>query len=413
MHSTAAISSPIPTSMAAPPTPSLQVPLSIRQGVRQQIALLLRQRCNASVEHIAKVAARVDHKLVQAASSIAAYQDRHTLPDRVHNSVRALFGSVQKRQRSDVVDVTSSPQRSAVPTPTQQPPQQQPHSPSDVLVPTNLSRSYARRTKDAPMPVTTTNGVIPMSQLCIPVASEKDRLTLVLALDTLGNMLSGQCPFPPGFTMVETLTLTPPTAGVVLTLSPTAICHAFSKCLETGACKNLKSLTVSGLFRDHFSPDGEHPLGSIFQALSKGACPHLREFICASNGLQDYGATAMSLWIANAAPKMQVLDLAENNIGDAGIMSLAWAFSHSNAGLLSLRLGSNVLADRSAGALAAVFKSRGFGSLEVLDLRRNSIKAAGAKCLLQVIRGAAASGSPLKLREINIDASALQPTRTA
>ncbi|RHY27966.1 hypothetical protein DYB32_006379 [Aphanomyces invadans] len=285
---------------------------------------------------------------------------------------------------------------------------------SEVLVPANLSRSYARRTKDAPVPVTVTNGVIPMSQLCIPVSSEKDRLTLSLSLDTLGNMLSGQCPFPPGFTMVETLTITPPpspTPAVASSVSPAAICHAFAKCLETGACKNLKSLTLSGLFRDHFSPDNEHPLRFIFHALSQGACPHLREFHCAANGLQDYGATAMSLWLANAAPKMQELVLSENNIGDAGMMSLAWAFSHSNASLSTLRLGQNALADRSAGALAAVFKSRGFAHLEVLDLRHNAIKTPGAKCLLQVLR--MPTDVPRKLREINIDATALRPTRSA
>ncbi|KAH9108762.1 hypothetical protein AeMF1_016079 [Aphanomyces euteiches] len=385
----------IASSSSSMSPPTLQVPLAIRQGVRQQIAALLRQRCQASPEHLTKVAARIDQKLVQAAPSIAAYQDRQTLSSRVHESVRDLFGSVQKRQRAG----ETSPRQ--VPSPTTM---------NDILIPTNLSRSYARRTKDAPMPVTSMNGVIPMSQLCIPVASEKDRLTLSLALDTLGNMLSGQCPFPPGFTMVETLTITPPKDGQGgSTLSPTAICLAFAKCLETGACKNLKSLTLSGLFRDHFSAEGDHPLGGIFQALSKGACPHLRELHCASNSLQDYGATAMSLWLANSSPKMQVLNLEENNIGDAGVMSLAWAFSHANSGLSTLRLGSNALGDRSAGALAAVFKSRGFESLEVLDLRRNAIKAAGAKCLLQVIRTASSSGTPFKLREINIDAAALQP----
>ncbi|RHY93570.1 hypothetical protein DYB37_002395 [Aphanomyces astaci] len=434
---------------ANPPSSSLQVPLSIRQGVRQQIALLLRQRCQASPEHLSKVAARIDHKLVQFASSIAAYQDIHTLPHRVHDSVRDLYGSVQKRRRpSDVVDLThpyhSQQQHQHVPraTPTiaslpsllptlshssslsslasststtsssSVQPIARPPSLSEVLVPANLSRSYARRTKDAPIAVTSTNGVIPMSQLCIPVSSEKDRLTLVLSLDTLGNMLSGQCPFPPGFTMVETLTLTSPCpSSTGAMLSPSAICHAFAKCLETGACKNLKSLTVSGLFRDHFSSNNEHPLRTVFHALSQGACPHLTEFHCAANGLQDYGATAMSLWLANAAPKMQVLVLSDNNIADAGMMSLAWAFSHSNASLTTLRLGQNALADRSAGALAAVFKSRGFDALEVLDLHRNAIKAPGAKCLLQVLR--MPTDVPRKLREINIDATALRPTRTA
>ncbi|EQC36914.1 hypothetical protein SDRG_05741 [Saprolegnia diclina VS20] len=412
-----------PVSHASAPVSTIAIPIPLRREIRTRIVQLLQQRSRASAAstgHLQKVAARIDNRLVQLAGSCAEYQDLCTLPKRVHASALEICDTLAKKRPADVVvdesrkrphhmtyanDGEASPREGyssdeqSSPVPIQ----------GGVLVQKSLSRSYSRRTKAklSPTPVPRFNGVIPMSLLCTPICTEQERLTLTLSMDTLGEMLSGQRPFLPGFTSVEVLTIQP--ASVNNLSASTAICHAFASFLSGGGCRSVKSLTLSGIFPS-LAPTLQHPFNSLFDAFTSGACPNLTQLHCKGNALGDAGATAMSLWLANASSKLDTLSLVGNQIGDAGVLALAWAFSRRGGTITTIDLGQNVIQDKGAGALAAVFKSGGFSSLQVLHLRNNSIGAAGAKCLLKAIRS---SPERLPLREMNIDASVLQQLQRA
>ncbi|OQR99345.1 hypothetical protein ACHHYP_06954 [Achlya hypogyna] len=410
------------TSQATPawattPMTAVGIPLAIRREVRAHIVRLLQQRSRASAAstgHLQRVAARIDNRLVQLAGSCAEYQDLCTLPKRVHASALEICDTLAKKLPADEEpasrkrplpatydgdDYSSDETQSPSSVPIQ----------GGVLVQKSLSRSYSRRTKAklSPTPVPRFNGVIPMSLLCTPICTEQERLTLTLSMDTLGEMLSGQRPFLPGFTSVEVLTIEP-SASNNLSAS-TAICHAFASFVAGGGCRSVKSLTMAGIFPS-LAPTLQHPFNSLFDAFASGACPNLTQLNCKGNALGDAGATAMSLWLANAASKLDTLSLVGNGIGDAGVLALAWAFSRRGGSITTIDLGQNVIQDKGAGALAAVFKSGGFSSLQVLHLRNNSIGAPGAKCLLKAIRS---SPTRLPLREMNIDASVLQQLQRA
>ncbi|OQS06218.1 ubiquitin family protein [Thraustotheca clavata] len=414
-----------PNAWTAPARVSIiAIPIAVRREVRAHIVHLLQQRNRASAAstaHLQKVAARIDNRLAQLAATCAEYQDLCTLPKRVHASALEICDTLakkrpaeavsRKRQHHETVSVDESLQedsKEGYSSDEQQSPSSVPIQ-GGVLVQKSLSRSYSRRTKAklSPTPMSRFNGVIPMSLLCTPICTEQERLTLTLSMDTLGEMLSGQRPFLPGFTSVEVLTIEP--SSLPNLSASTAICHAFASFLSGGGCRSVKSLTMSGIF-PQLALSLQHPFNSLFDAFSNGACPNLTQFHCKDNALGDAGATGMSLWLANASSKLDTLSLVGNQIGDAGVLALAWAFSRRGGSITTIDLGQNAIQDKGAGALAAVFKSGGFSSLQVLHLRNNAIGPAGAKCLLKAIRS---SPQRLPLREMNIDASVLQQLQKA
>jgi hypothetical protein len=384
------------------------IPLSARREIRSQITSLLLQRSratSASLAHAQKVAARIDNILAQTATSCADYRDLSTLPSRVHSGVALLYA----RRRHTGTATRVLPCSSNV-------------SAVNDSTHTQTTRTHNSNNVSSLPPVPQGNTAacnIHVFPVCDPPAwKEMERLTFTLSIDQLGEILVGLHPFPPSLKIVQNLVIEPSTTalGTSNIAASTAIIQAFASYVATGRFKRLKCLTLSGLFdKWHHGIDDDdadiltrarHPLAPLFQALThRDACPDLNELYCNNNDLRDCGARDLSLWLANHATKLRVLHLTGNSIGDTGMLSLAWAFKQSGEILKELHLGQNRLADTSAGALSAVFKAKGFVALEILDLRRNSIRFSGAKCLLKAIRS---SPARLSLRELNVDATAVE-----
>ena len=99
---------------------------------------------------------------------------------------------------------------------------------------------------------------------------------------------------------------------------------------------------------------------ALSQALSRGVCPKLKELHLAWNAIGDGGfAYLLEAFSLNNTPKLHHLDLTGNNITSDGIYALKVA-----------------VANKKAEALA---------DLKYLSLRRNPMKAEGAKILAHMI----------------------------